>query len=129
MQFESHRTLTNFWHNDRLTANIETPEILTSPVCLSFWYSVPHKKSNLRVLVRSADNVTQLLWSHDNAMSNAYTFDRHWQEQNLYIEHNIPFTVRVKKSLKKYMLKLHLTLKFIFSVVSIDKDSTLNKFS
>lgn len=55
-----------FFFNPQTTSRFETPELSGSPVCLTFWYTMPHQYSNLKIFTVDAYNTVQEVWNIDN---------------------------------------------------------------
>jgi len=79
------------WAGNR-TSSMVTPVLYSTPICLSFWFTLPHKYSNLKVLVRRADGQLREVWSKEEHIIG-------WHEADLVIQEQIPFHVRQNTSL------------------------------
>lgn len=78
------------------TASLETPAIHAYNTCLSFWYSVPSKYSNLKVLVRNSTGLLRLIWSIEHEMpSTRLRNGTRWYTEAIEITEDPPFTVRL----------------------------------
>ena len=75
-----------------ITANIETPQLTTNFVCLTFWYNMPSNYSNLKVSVKH-EGVIRAIWKRDMYFSGAFPG---WHYISLVIYEKPPFTVSEK---------------------------------
>lgn len=86
----------NSWSffNSKLIASVETPAIYATHACLSFWYNVPAKYSNLKVSIRDYTGRLTTVWSMDNIVPNMRVTNMlGWQKRSVSILQDPPFTV------------------------------------
>lgn len=80
--------------NSKHIASVETPAIYATYACLSFWYNVPNKYSNLKVYVRDYTGRLTTIWSIDNFVPSMRVTNMFgWQKGSVSIFEDPPFTV------------------------------------